>query len=169
MPVLARITPALAASLKQARLAALNEAPGAFGSTYADESQLSEAEWLGRASAMTLDDAVGYLVLNNKQPVGMVRGSLDVADHSLRAHVASMWVAPKWRRAGVGSQLLAAVLDWASRCGAAEVLLTVTNNNDAAMSLYARHGFKATGRTEPYPNDPALFKVEMMLRAAGAV
>ncbi|MDQ6679305.1 MAG: hypothetical protein M3Z09_18635, partial [Acidobacteriota bacterium] len=29
------------------------------------------------------------------------------------------------------------------------------------LTLYSRHGLKATGRTEPYPNDPVLFEVEM--------
>ncbi|MBC8165066.1 MAG: GNAT family N-acetyltransferase [Bryobacteraceae bacterium] len=164
-PVLETITPAMAASVKEVRLAALQEAPGAFGSTYAEESQLSEADWVKRASAMSLNGAVGYLVLDEERPCGIVRGNLDKAN-PLRAHVASMWVAPEYRRAGVASRLLSAVQSWASRSGAGELLLMVTNNNEAAISLYLRHGFQVTGRTEPYPNDPALFEIEMMKRLA---
>jgi ribosomal protein S18 acetylase RimI-like enzyme len=37
----------------------------------------------------------------------------------------------------------------------------VTSRNDAAMRFYERLGFKRTGRTEPYPDDPALVEYEM--------
>ena len=37
----------------------------------------------------------------------------------------------------------------------------VTSANLAAISFYQRLGFIRTGRTEPYPNDPAIFEYEM--------
>jgi ribosomal protein S18 acetylase RimI-like enzyme len=37
----------------------------------------------------------------------------------------------------------------------------VTCNNKAAIMFYQRLGFSLTGRTEPYPNDPALIEYEM--------
>jgi ribosomal protein S18 acetylase RimI-like enzyme len=33
--------------------------------------------------------------------------------------------------------------------------------NETAISFYKRMGFVMTGRTEPYPNDPALIEYEM--------
>lgn len=161
MIVLKNITPALTASLKEARLSALKEAPSAFGSTYEQESQLSAAEWLERASAMSLANAVGYLALDGERICGMVRGELDEAN-PLRAQVASMWVAPECRKSGIATQLLAAVQRWASCSGVREFILTVTNSNEAAIALYSRHGFQPTGRTEPYPNDADLFEIEML-------
>jgi ribosomal protein S18 acetylase RimI-like enzyme len=41
------------------------------------------------------------------------------------------------------------------------MVLTVTSNNGTAMRFYEGLGFARTGRTEPYPNDPALFEHEM--------
>jgi len=40
----------------------------------------------------------------------------------------------------------------------------VTSSNHAAMEFYGRLGFSMTGRTEPYPNDPALMEYEMSRR-----
>jgi len=53
------------------------------------------------------------------------------------------------------------VLNWARRQDARTLLLMVTSNNDPAISFYRRLGFTHTGRTEPYPNDPARAEVEM--------
>ena len=41
------------------------------------------------------------------------------------------------------------------------MLLMVTSNNEAALRFYEQLGFNRTGRTEPYPNDPALIEYEM--------
>jgi ribosomal protein S18 acetylase RimI-like enzyme len=35
------------------------------------------------------------------------------------------------------------------------------SNNEPAILFYQRLGFARTGRTEPYPNDPALIEYEM--------
>jgi ribosomal protein S18 acetylase RimI-like enzyme len=56
-----------------------------------------------------------------------------------------------------------AVIAWAREERAQTVVLTVTSNNDTAMRFYEGLGFARTGRTEPYPNDPALCEYEMEL------
>jgi len=133
MPVLQKITPAFTARLKVARLQALQDAPTAFGSTYAEESQLSEMDWLQRAVALNQGGSVGYLMLDDGLPCGMARGYLDEMDPQ-RAHVASMWVAAAYRRIGLGMRLLLSVETWATECGARELLLTVTNTNNAPLN-----------------------------------
>ena len=47
--------------------------------------------------------------------------------------------------------------------GIDELILTVTSVNNGAIRFYERLGFRMTGRTEPYPNDPAIFEHEMLL------
>jgi ribosomal protein S18 acetylase RimI-like enzyme len=44
-----------------------------------------------------------------------------------------------------------------------ELILTVTSVNHGAIRFYERLGFRKTGKTEPYPNDPAIFEYEMLL------
>lgn len=160
MPELAKITPQLTGAFMQARLSALRESPTAFGSTYGEETRLSEELWRERVAAMNVVGAIGYLAMEGDKPCGLIRCTIDL-QNSRSAEIASMWVAPGHRRSGIASDLLAAVQGWATASGARELRLTVTNTNAAAIALYVKHGFQATGKSEPYPNDPALCELEL--------
>ena len=146
---------------KTARLRALQDAPTAFGSTYAQTAQLTDEDWLRRADQWNGESSMSCLAMDADVPCGIVGCFLDREDSS-RAHLVSVWVAPTHRRAGVGRDLVHAVLDWARTNGVGDVCLTVTCNNDAAIGFYRRLGFSFTGGTEPYPNDPDLFEYEMI-------
>jgi ribosomal protein S18 acetylase RimI-like enzyme len=58
----------------------------------------------------------------------------------------SMAVAPGWRGRGIGTQLVAAVLDRARQRGDRAVSLSVEDGNDVARCLYERVGFRPVGR-----------------------
>jgi GNAT superfamily N-acetyltransferase len=78
------------------------------------------------------------------------------------AQVISMWVDPGFRRAGVGKGLMDAVVEWA-RCRAVhELKLMVTSVNPGAIAFYERLGFRMTGKTAVYPNDPSITEYEMV-------
>jgi len=62
----------------------------------------------------------------------------------------------------VSASLIDAVRGWAKSRGVAALKLMVTSENNRAIAFYERYGFVKTGRTEPYPNDPALFEFEMV-------
>jgi hypothetical protein len=74
--------------LRDIRLAALRDAPSAFGSTYADEVALTERDWRSRAAKGSM--FLAYLSETNvAEPVGLAGGykaaghrtaSLDVAE-----------------------------------------------------------------------------------------
>jgi hypothetical protein len=51
MLTLKSLSPCLVADLRTVRLRALQDTQSAFGRTYAEESQLSEADWLRRVAA----------------------------------------------------------------------------------------------------------------------
>src|SRR5437870_4321040 len=101
-------------AFKAARLAALLESPGAFGSTYATESQFSDGDWLKRATEWSSDRRVGYLAISESKACGIVGACVDEHEWSM-IHLISMWVAPSRRRYGIGRCLIDAVVDWA--CG----------------------------------------------------
>jgi ribosomal protein S18 acetylase RimI-like enzyme len=155
------ITSEYVRQFRDIRLRVLQDTPTAFGSTYAGESGLSDADWLRRASQWNGDRSAAYLAWDDNNPCGIVAGFFDV-DPPATAHLASMWVAPTRRRAGVGRLLVNAVLEWARSEGATTLRLRVTSNNDIAIQFYERLGFRRTGKTEPYPNDPTLFEFEMI-------
>jgi ribosomal protein S18 acetylase RimI-like enzyme len=156
------ITPEHADAFKRTRLAALSESPQAFGSTHAREVLLTDEQWHERASKWTSSNAVAYLAWDDRvdDACGIVAGLRDADDPSV-GHLMSMWVAPSHRRCGLGRMLVQAVIDWATSMGLTSVRLSVTSGNDTAIALYVRMGFVATGKTSPYPNDPAFWEIEM--------
>jgi ribosomal-protein-alanine N-acetyltransferase len=59
------------------------------------------------------------------------------------------------RRRGIASRLLDTALRWSRGTGTKRMLLEVRASNDAAIRLYARHGFTACGRRSQYYQNPA--------------
>jgi ribosomal protein S18 acetylase RimI-like enzyme len=149
-------------TFKSIRLRALRSDPTAFGSTYAKESQLTDEEWLKRSHRWSSEGSIGYLAFNGKNACGLVACYPDEQDPG-RARVISMWVDPGYRRAGVGASLIGGLKAWASTRQFRELILTVTSVNTGAVRFYERLGFHKTGKTEPYPNDPAIIEYEMLL------
>lgn len=149
--------------LKSVRLAALEDSPAAFGSTFAKELLHSDREWREIAGRWTSSSSACFLAMDKNLPCGIIATALDNF-HPARAGVFSMWVAPAHRRLGVGRMLMDAVRAWAHAHDALELRLSVTSNNDAAIRFYSRLGFSMSGLTEPYPNEPALFEYEMLHR-----
>lgn len=155
-----QMAPHNAAIFREVRLRALLEAPSAFGSTYAKESQLTVEDWITRAARWNGATSILYLAMDGAAACGMAGSILD-KDDTTRAQLISMWTAPTHRRCGIGRLLVHEVLDWARIRGANTLHLLVTSNNQPAIAFYERLGFTLTGRTEPYPNDPALVEYEM--------
>ena len=154
------LSPRLAAHFKTVRLSALQDAPAAFGSTYSKESQLSDEDWLRRVSIWNSARSVCYIAMDEGAACGIAAGKCD-DNNPQQTWLMSMWVAPAHRRTRLGARLVHAVELWARNQGVIELRLMAVSTNSAAMNFYERCGFAKTGRTEPYPNDPALFEYEM--------
>ncbi len=168
MITLEQVTPSNVSLLKATRLRALRDSPLAFGSTYAKESQFSDADWLKRATDWTTSRSIGYLAMSGKESCGIAATYLDESDPST-AHFVSMWVDPACRRTGIGRMLIEAVQAWALTNGAQTLRLNVTNSNLPAIEFYKRNGFAPRGETEPYPNDPKLLEYVMSRALSTAV
>ena len=160
MIVVVPITPGNVAIFKATRLRALQDTPNAFSATYAAEVQLADADWIARAVRWNGETGAGFLAMDGETACGIAGSFLDPED-ATQARLVSMWTAPTHRQRGVGRLLVNEVIDWARRRGARTVLLMVTSGNEPAMLFYRRLGFIGTGRTESYPNDPAVIQCEM--------
>jgi ribosomal-protein-alanine acetyltransferase len=83
-----------------------------------------------------------------------------VARHAAdECEIMNLAVAPRGRRRGTGSRLLAAALEAARERGARRVFLEVRASNLTAQRFYARHGFESAGRRRDYyaaPREDAL-------------
>jgi GNAT superfamily N-acetyltransferase len=149
-------------TLKSVRLAALREAPYAFGSTYEKERQWDDDKWREWASwGQQGEQEVIFLAYDASGPVGMV-GAFREEDAVL---LIAMWVAPTARRQGVGRALVEAVVSWAAQLDVRQVILWVADDNTAARDLYSSVGFRPTGETEPLPSDPShqISRLELVL------
>ena len=136
-------------------MAALRDAPEAFGSTAADAEKLDEQEWRRR-----LEQRAVFLAEVSGRAVELAAG-ID-GDQQGQAELISMWVAPAWRGTGVGDRLVEAVLAWAMGGGFTSVGLWVAIGNTQAERLYARQGFAVSGRVQPMGGErSAPLEVEM--------
>jgi ribosomal protein S18 acetylase RimI-like enzyme len=159
-PEIRRLTPDDWKIYRDLRLAALTMDAFAFGSTVDRERQLGEADFRAR-----LEQRAMFAARVGDQYVGMV-GGVDF-DQAGAADLISMWVALEARRQGIGDALVRAVLDWARDQGFEQMKLWVTEGNDPAERLYARHGFIRTGiRQHIRPNDPDHMELEMVCTLA---
>ncbi|MEU9123234.1 GNAT family N-acetyltransferase [Streptomyces sp. NPDC048506] len=123
------------------RLAALRDAPEAFGSTLSREESLSEERWRQRLAGRNQ-----FLAEEDGEPCGLA-GVVPVGART--AELVSLWVRPATRGTGAGDLLVRAALGWADEQGYAEVRLQVNEGNVAAEHLYARHGFRRTDTPGP--------------------
>ncbi len=120
-------------------MAALQEAPYAFGSTYESEVDFDEGWWRQR-----LVDRARFVAEVDGEAAGIVSGGDSTTEGT--AAVTTMWVDPAFRRRGVGDMLIESVLDWARSTGYLRVVLWVTEGNMQAEKLYERNAFVRTGQ-----------------------
>lgn len=144
--------------LRRVRLAAMSDAPDAFGSTYERELSFDEAGWLERIAR-----SPWWLAWDGARAIGVI-AAYTVAPDAVPddRHVVSMWVDPSTRGTGVADALMEALTEWAIGDGARTLSLWVVESNERARRFYERHGFEATPRRAPLPSDNSLSEVEMI-------
>lgn len=139
--------------LRELRLRALREDPGAFAETFEEARDRPLEDWASWAADAS---RVIVVAIDGERWVGMAAcRRLEPGSSWLTA----LWVDPSERGAGLGGRLIEAAAEWAREQGAATVELSVTTNNDAAATLYSRAGFTETGRRRPLPSDPSRTEV----------
>ena len=147
MPVQIRLlTESDAPALRELRLAALAQAPRAFGSSLEEEQEWNLDQYRRWTEPDSRRALFGALV--DDRLVGMA----GLARHDKRKtrHKAYLWgvyVDPAQRGLGLGQQLLSAALVRATVMpGVSQIQLTVAADNARAIALYARLGFQEYGR-----------------------
>jgi GNAT superfamily N-acetyltransferase len=136
------------------RLAALREAPYAFGSTFEAEEGASEENWRARIA-----DRARFVAESERRVVGTVAGGASEGQRT--AALTALWVDPLARGRGIGEALVKTVLDWAKESGYQHVVLWVVEGNSSAERLYGRIGFKRTGEVQTVGEVDARVEYEM--------
>lgn len=149
--------------LKKLRLGALKDSPDSFSPTFEETCQHDDEYWLRAAERIAESHDFDILIAEGDGPVmGLVSGQVD---KERTGHIGAMWVAPEGRGKGAGRKLLDGVMDFlmAKQCNI--IKLTVTETNDAAISMYKRVGFEFTGNDEPLRAGSSLKNLEMICPA----
>jgi GNAT superfamily N-acetyltransferase len=131
--------------LRAIRLRALQDAPDAFGSTYEETVGRPPESW-----SKQLAELPTFVAVKDDLDVGMVRCARDEATAGT-AWLISMWVAPDFRRTGLGGTLVDAVVEWARLHGVSRLLLDVADHNAPAIALYEKKGFEPNGKVSTLP------------------
>lgn len=124
------------------RLEALQNAPVAFGQTYA-QAAAKPLDYFRQGTAGTNPI---FAAIAGETAVGSA--ALAIQDGSKRAHKADLWgmyVAPAHRGTKLGVRLIEAAFDHARVTGVTQVHLHVVSDNSAAYLLYRRMGFMPYG------------------------
>ncbi len=159
--------------VRDARLRALQEAPYAFGSTYAAEAELTDADWQRRSQSATQ-----FLALDGAEVIGLATAQRSPTDPSMPTRdsperperperrewqLFGMWVDPRYRRMGLAQRLIQQVVDLAGKDGAQWLRLSVVRTNERALRTYLNFGFAPTGPPHAMPRDAAVFEQQLVL------
>ena len=79
------------------------------------------------------------------------------------ADIINIGVLPEYRGLGIGNMLMDAMIDELKKNGATRVHLEVRKSNVAAISLYKKYGFIATGVSKNHYKEPTEDAIRMNL------
>jgi len=149
--------------LKKLRLGALKDSPDSFSPTFEETCQHDDEYWLRAAERIAENSDFDILIAEDDgSAIGLVSGQ---ADNEGIGHIGAMWVAPEGRGKGTGRKLLDGVMDFLTARQCSTIKLTVTETNDAAISMYKGAGFEFTGNDEPLREGSSLKNLEMIWSA----
>jgi ribosomal protein S18 acetylase RimI-like enzyme len=136
----------------------LKTAPDAFGSVHAIEASKTIEQHAERLTASLVFGAY-----DSERIVGMV--GLKSEEGPRNSHKGFMWgfyVEPEFRKHGIGSALMSALLS-AARSVVEQVTLSVTAENATAIALYERFGFRRYGIEPRALKTPAGYSDEILM------
>jgi GNAT superfamily N-acetyltransferase len=150
------------AVLRDVRIAALTDAPEAFGSTLERELARTPEDWRRWMSPGTV-----FMLYDAGQARGLVAGAAREDDPSA-IQLMAMWVDPALRGSGAADALITALVAWAVSASAREIRLRVVKENSRARRAYERHGFRPVGDEIIRPRD-GVVEIEMCVQATNPV
>jgi GNAT superfamily N-acetyltransferase len=146
--------------LRQAVITSLDTSPDAFLATI-DKVRAEKSEFWQEK----LRSAEWAVVQHDRQTLGiaaaLLPGETDYYAFSDKARfIESVWIAPKWRKHGVGLRLVTYLIEQQRQMGIQEFYLWVLNHNNPAIRLYDRMNFKQTGQVSDLPETQFLLKFD---------
>jgi RimJ/RimL family protein N-acetyltransferase len=136
-------------TLRDIRLAALQDSPHLFLSTVDKERAYDEERWRAEFTR-----GCWNVCFDDEGPMGLLGVTCDPGSPADTRYLEYMWVVPRCRRRGVARHMLKIVLDQLQVSGVRTVCLWVLDGNDVAIHVYERVGFIRTDHIEPLDERP---------------
>ena len=95
---------------------------------------------------LLMPGSVGLIAYNQDKPIGIVM----YAYSPQQADIVTFGVLPSYRGKHVSDELIEESFRFLAKQGIKEVFLEVAVDNEHAIALYQRHGFKEVGRRPDY-------------------
>ncbi len=151
-------------SIRKATINDVAELERLVNSAYRGESSktgwTTEADLLGGIRitkegliALLHNEAATLLIAEDAN--GNIAGCVDLELQGDALYLGMLTVAPQLQNAGIGKKLLYAAEDWARTHNRHKISMTVITLRHTLIAWYERHGYKLTGQTLPFPDDPA--------------
>ena len=143
MITIRRIRVGEARLFSELRLAALQESPSAFLTTYASARQRSPESWSEQANSTAEGrDRATFFAFSDGLAVGIAAIYRD-DENAQEGELLQVWVAPEFRGSRVARALLNTALRWSAENGFRRVWARVTPGNARALAFYKKCGFVA--------------------------
>jgi ribosomal protein S18 acetylase RimI-like enzyme len=160
--------------LKQVRLRSLEDAPYAFGGreSLEEEEAFPDSHWhqlaadVGGLTPQWRERCVSYVVLDGDHPYGTASCFL-CPKVPRRAYFSAAWIDARYRRRGLGTQLMEKAAAWTIEHGADHLMLWVDDSNPGAAEFYRALGFIPTGERKPIRQGSSDFQRSFERRLEG--
>ena len=135
--------------LKATRLAALLDAPTAFGASHASAAALTDEDWQQRA--VSTPQRTFVLAYAGSQPIGI---AAHVVSLNGEASLQAMWVKREYRGMAIAAGLVEAVKQLCVAGRQSRLVLDVAPDNARAAAFYKKQGFVFLPEWEPLESHP---------------
>lgn len=140
-------------TLKAVRLAALLDAPTAFGVSHASAAAYTDAQWQERASGRNGTEFLLAFDAETGNAIGMAARAVSAQQE---CNLIGMWVQPAYRGTPAAAALVQAVQAGAVADGHKRVVLDVSPDNARASAFYRKLGFAFLPVWEPLASFPEI-------------
>ncbi|WP_171940484.1 GNAT family N-acetyltransferase [Herbaspirillum rubrisubalbicans] len=139
-------------TLRSIRIAALTDAPYAFGATLEEALAQPLDEFDATAVRHATSETSTSFFLNHEMSVVGTVGAFIEAASSGQAYICALWLEPNHRGSNGATMLVDEANRWLFTRGVESVNAWVANSNARAAAFYRKFGFTPTARTQRLPS-----------------
>ncbi|WP_409293820.1 GNAT family N-acetyltransferase [Peribacillus sp. SCS-26] len=129
-----------------------------FAALKGSETPLTAEEVLNMKEKEEYLEGGIFLLYHQEKPIGVVRSSRDVYNNEAVLNIGPLALIPEYQGKGLGRQLLRKALEFGKRSGYPKAVLSANGDNERAVRLYLKEGFKKEESVVCYRYDITLSK-----------